>query len=105
MRVLIAAYLLCVSLVGPASACEHPAGKKPAIPTPGASIESALKRSKIAEVDVSRVRALQVQISALLSNDEVRARELEERAMNILGYEKAWLKCGQGTFGWSAKRG
>jgi hypothetical protein len=28
------------------------------------------------------------------------AREIEEQAMRILGYRKAWLKCGEGTFAW-----
>jgi hypothetical protein len=105
MRVLIAACLLCAAIVGPAWACERPSGKKAAVPLPGASIEGVLKRSKFAEEDVVRVRALQVQISDLVGKDEARGRELEERAMNILGYEKAWLKCGRGTFGWLIKRG
>jgi hypothetical protein len=28
------------------------------------------------------------------------ARDAEEIAMNILGYQKVWLRCGQGTFDW-----
>ena len=28
------------------------------------------------------------------------ARDAEEIAMNILGYQKVWLRCGQGVFAW-----
>jgi hypothetical protein len=28
------------------------------------------------------------------------ARKAEEEAMRVLGFDKAWLKCGPGTFMW-----
>ena len=40
-------------------------------------------------------------IQLLATNGKVpAARDVEEVAMNILGYQKVWLRCGQGVFVW-----
>jgi hypothetical protein len=33
------------------------------------------------------------------------ARDVEEAAMNVLGYTKLWLRCGFGTFSWINQAG
>jgi hypothetical protein len=50
-------------------------------------------REKVTELR-ERIRRLQA------AGDEKAARETEEQAMRLLGYRKAWLRCGPGTFMW-----
>jgi hypothetical protein len=45
--------------------------------------------------------ALREQIRKLTAAGQERAaRQREEQAMQILGYKKAWLRCGPGNFKW-----
>src|SRR4029077_10582894 len=100
MRLLVAICLFAITTSVSAFACNHPARKQPPIPPAGASIERALRGAAITAGDVLEVRELQAQIAKVAGSDEEHARELEVRAMKILGYHKAWLRCGPGTFAW-----
>ena len=67
----------------------------------GVSIDAELPKAKLTQIDLTEVKNLRAQISDLAAaGNEKDARELEEKAMKILGYEKAWLRCGPGSFTW-----
>jgi hypothetical protein len=60
-----------------------------------------LPEAELAAADRERVMVLREQIRKLMAAGQERAaRQLEEQAMQILGYKKAWLRCGPGTFMW-----
>ena len=65
------------------------------------AIDGLLKQTKLKETDRRKVEDLQKQMTALAAaGNEKDARKAEEDAMHLLGFEKAWLKCGPGTFMW-----
>jgi hypothetical protein len=64
-------------------------------------IDADLPEAKLSQIDLAKVKELRVQIRDLASvGQEEEARDLEEQAMKILGYQKLWLKCGPGSFTW-----
>jgi hypothetical protein len=71
------------------------------IPALAAGIDQLLPTAKLSEADMSTVTELRQTIQLLATDGKVpAARDTEEIAMNILGYQKVWLRCGQGTFDW-----
>jgi hypothetical protein len=85
---------LCWLLAAPAVAC-------PNIPPLGTAIDGLLKQSKLEDSDRAKVEDLKKQVDTLkAAGNERDARKAEEDAMRLLGFEKAWLKCGPGTFMW-----
>ena len=98
--------------VGPAFAQATPSIKPTAgncgtaIPTLGAAIDQLLPTAQLSEADMTKVTVLREQIQQLSANGkEGSARDVEELAMNLLGYNKLWLKCGLGTFNWMKQAG
>jgi hypothetical protein len=50
---------------------------------------------------MTQVTQLRQTIQVLATDGKVpAARDVEEIAMNMLGYQKVWLRCGQGVFDW-----
>jgi hypothetical protein len=94
VRALLTGIALCWLLGGPALACPH-------IPPLGTAIDGLLKQTKLEEPERKKIEDLRDQIKALTAaGNEQDARKTEEDAMRLLGFEKAWLKCGPGTFMW-----
>jgi hypothetical protein len=99
MRRIVLGFALYAFAAAPAIAC-GPSGKD-GIPPPAAAIDRLLPTAELADADRKRVMVLREQIRKLMAAGKERAaREPEERAMQILGYKKAWLRCGPGTFMW-----
>lgn len=99
----IVGVLLSVLIADPAWACGSAAAGKPELPAIGASIDSALKEANLSASELSKLHAMRKGMRRLPAAQQERARELEERAMALLGYEKVYLRCGPGTFGWMKK--
>jgi hypothetical protein len=94
MRLLVSGFALLGLLTVPALAC-------PKIPAVGAAIDGLLKQTDLHAVEQRKVEDLEEQIKTLTAaGKEEDARKAEEEAMGILGFSKAWLKCGPGTFMW-----
>ncbi len=71
------------------------------IPALAAGIDQLLPTAQLSEADMTRVIAIRQSIQELATIGKVAdARDLEEIAMKLLGYQKVWLRCGQGTFAW-----
>jgi hypothetical protein len=76
-------------------------GAAGSIPALGAGIDQLLPNAQLSEADMSKVTEFRQLIGVLSSDGKVAAaRDVEEIAMNILGYQKVWLRCGPGTFDW-----
>lgn len=92
-RVLAGALAFAAAAPAPSIAC----GGAPAL---GAAIDRlmAVGDAQMARPDID---ALRIRMASLArSGDDARARKLEEDAMRLLGFEKLWLRCGEGTFAW-----
>ena len=99
MRRLVLGFALYAFAAAPAIAC-GPSGKD-GIPAPAAAIDRLLPEAELAAADRKQVMVLREQIRKLMAAGKERAaRKSEEQAMQILGYKKAWLRCGPGTFMW-----
>jgi hypothetical protein len=62
--------------------------------------------TRLSAADLTRVTVLRGLIQELSKNGkEASARDVEEVAMNLLGYDKLWLRCGFGTFNWINRAG
>jgi hypothetical protein len=71
------------------------------VPQLAAGIDQLLPTAKLSEADMTQVTELRQTIQLLATDGKVpAARDTEEIAMNILGYQKVWLRCGQGVFDW-----
>ena len=98
MRTLAFVLAFFAQIPAPALAC-GPAG--PSIPPLAALIDSELPQATLTEADHQKLVALRDQIRTLADAGKERsARQVEEQAMQILGYKKFWLRCGPGTFMW-----
>ncbi len=57
--------------------------------------------AQLSEADMAKVTELRQMIQVLSTDGKASAaRDVEEIAMNVLGYQKVWLRCGLGTFDW-----
>ena len=96
VRALLSGIALCGFLsAASAQGCLH-------IPSLGAGIDEQLPQAKLTDVDRKKVEDLRKQIGALAAaGKDEDARTVEEEAMRLLGYSKALLLCGPGTFTWA----
>ena len=95
MRALLSGLVLFWLVEAQAPACPH-------IPPLGAGIDEQLPQAKLTVADRKKVEDLKKQMGALAAaGNEEAARKAEEEAMRLLGYSKAWLLCGPGTFTWA----
>jgi hypothetical protein len=94
MRALVVVTVSLALTLVPALACDR-------IPSLAKPIDDLVKQVTLPAAELARVAELRSEIASLASAGKLeKARELEEQAMRILGYRKAWLKCGEGTFAW-----
>ena len=106
MRALVLGITLAALIVAPAMACGPAGADKPLIPPLAAVLDDLLPEAQLSPADLEQVKALRTQIGKLAAaGKETAAREAEEQAMSILGYSKAWLRCGPGTFIWMKRPG
>jgi hypothetical protein len=62
--------------------------------------------AQLSAADLTKVTVLRGLIQELSTKGkDASARDVEEVAMNILGYDKPWLRCGVGTFNWINRAG
>ena len=99
MRKILLAVAFSALAATPTLAC-GPSGSSD-IPAIGKSIDTFLARTRLNWADKDKVTSLRTQIRMLMLDGKTEeARKTEEEAMRILGFEKVWLRCGPGTFGW-----
>jgi hypothetical protein len=96
MRVLLSgifAIAFSAVVVAPALAC----GPKPL----AAAFDQLLPEAQLPAEQIERAKALRVRMTtAMTAGDETAARKAEEEAMEMLGYRKAPMRCGPGSFTW-----
>ena len=74
------------------------------MPAIASALDDLLPKAELPAADLEKVRALRAEIARLVAAKKMtEAREVEKDAMAMLGYRKALLRCGPGTFLW-AKR-
>jgi hypothetical protein len=94
MRTFTTAATLLILMVFPVLACGH-------VPQLAVLLDDLLPQATRPETDFARVKDLRAQIEKLAAaGKKEEAREREEQAMLLLGYQKAPLRCGVGTFMW-----
>jgi hypothetical protein len=104
MRKLLLGIALSALLAAPALACGAGSDMRsggPHIPPLAAAIDDLLPQADLSATDLDKVKVLRAKIKeAAAAGKEEAAREAEAQAMAIMGYKKAWLACGPGTFIW-----
>ena len=71
------------------------------IPALAAGIDQLLPAAQLSAADMTKVTELRQMIQVMSTDGKMSAaRDIEEVAMNLLGYQKIWLRCGLGTFDW-----
>ncbi len=105
MRKLILGLILSTLVVAPALACGPRPANNPAaqtnIPPLGASLDDTISEAKPSPADAAKVKELRAKMTKLAAiGKQDAARDAEAEAMRILGYEKAYMRCGPGTFMW-----
>ena len=101
MRPLLLGLVLSTLIVSPALACGPASKTQSNLPPLAASLDAMLPKAKLTAADAAKVGALRVKMTKLASTGKQdEARDAEEEAMRILGYEKAYMRCGPGTFSW-----
>ena len=103
MRRLLAAVALSTLVTMPVLACGFDTkgtGTQP-IPSLAALLDDQMPTAKLPDAEVQQVKVLRAKIATLAAENKMQqAREVEEKAMKILGYRKMWLRCEPGTFLW-----
>lgn len=92
-RAFAGALVFAVATPSPSIAC----GDTPAL---GAAIDGLMATGD-AQKAHPNIDALRTRIASMARlGDDAQARKLEEEAMQLLGFGKVWLRCGEGTFTW-----
>ena len=101
MRTICLGIALFALVAAPVQACAPHGGKRAPVPQLGAAIIIVLQHTQLPTLDIQKVRERQAEIARLASKGrESEARKVEEETMSMLGYTKAWTRCGPGTFSW-----
>jgi hypothetical protein len=102
MRAFLFGLVVSGLIAAPALAC-GPAVKGGAAPAPAivAELDDHLANAKVPEADLAKVRDLRARIATLVAEKKIdQASDAQEEAMRILGYRKAFLRCGPGSYAW-----
>ena len=105
MRALTLGLLLIALMTAPALACgaggTTRGGLTPHLPPLAVGLNGYDKDDTLSEADRTKIKAMREPIDVLAKDQKVEvARKVEEEAMAILGYRKAWVPCGAGSFIW-----
>ena len=75
--------------------------KMPAVST----IDDHLKNARLSAAGIDQVKALREKVAGFIAAGDVKqARSAEADAMQVLGYERLWLRCGIGSFVWAPRK-
>ena len=70
-------------------------------PPLAALLDAELTKAKLDDAEMAKLKAMRAEIATLEARKKTtEAREVEEKAMLMLGYRKAWTACGPGSFLW-----
>ena len=101
MRSLLLGIVLCGLVAAPALACGPAAKGQSAAPRIVAELDEHLANAKPSDEDLAKIKDLRAKIETLAAaKNLVQARNTQEEAMRILGYRKALLRCGPGSYSW-----
>ena len=104
MRAFFLGLALSGLIAAPALACgtaTKGAAGAAAAPTVAVELDELLPKAQLSEEDLAKVKDLRAKIATLVKAKQIReARVAEEEAMAILGYRKALLRCGPGSYSW-----
>jgi hypothetical protein len=102
MRALLAGIVLFGFMAASASACGVPKGAAaPPPPAVGTELAAKLKAEKPTSDAVAKATDILVKVNALVADQKVdQARALEEEGLQMLGYRKTYLRCGNGDPVW-----
>ena len=101
MRRTLLAFALTTLIAAPAMACGSPGTLKREVPPLAAALDELLPNANLTEAQLERVRVFRAEMERFAAdNREAEARQIEEQAMLILGYTKAYPMCGRAAFWW-----
>ena len=101
MRSLFLGIVLCGLIAGPAMACGPAAKGQSSAPRIVAELDEHLASAKPSDEDLAKIKDLRAKIETFVAaKNIVQARNTQEEAMRILGYRKALLRCGPGSYSW-----
>jgi hypothetical protein len=105
MRRVLGIVLLSTVVAAPAFACgpggTTRGGGMAYQPPLAVLIDAELTRAKLDDVEMTNLKAMRAEIATLAAKKKTtEARAVEEKAMLMLGYRKAWTACGPGSFLW-----
>ena len=103
-RILVATAMLSTLAAAPAVACGpggSTRGGMASEPPLAVVLDAELTTAKLADADMATLKSMRAQITSLEAKKKTAAaREVEEKAMLMLGYRKPWTACGPGSFLW-----
>jgi len=101
MRSLFIGIVLCGLIAAPAMACGPAAKGESSASRVVAELDEHLAKAKPSDEDLARIKDLRAQIETFVAaKNLVQARNTQEEAMRIIGYRKALLRCGPGSYSW-----
>ena len=101
MRALVVGFILAGLLGAPALACGSAVKGVSNAPPLAAELDELLPKAQLSEADLAKLKDLRAQIAALGAAGKAnQARAVEGQAMRMLGYRKAYMRCGPGSFAW-----
>ena len=103
MRALLFGLALSGLMAAPVLACgtATKGAAATAAPTVAAELDELLPKAELSEADLAKVKDLRARIETLVKANKLReARVAEEEAMAVLGYRKALMRCGPGSYSW-----
>src|SRR5262249_15010238 len=99
MRAFLFGLVLSGLIAAPALAC-GPAVKG-ATPPIVAELDDHLAKAQVPDADLAKVKDLRARIETLMAEKKIaEARGAQEEVMGILGYRKALMRCGPGSYAW-----
>jgi len=101
VRSLFLAIVLSSLIAAPALACGPAAKGEASTSRIVAELDERVAKAKLPDADLAKVKELRARIETLVAGkDIVQAHKTQEEAMGILGYKKALMRCGPGSYSW-----
>lgn len=101
MRAFLFGLALSGLLAAPALACGSAVKGAAVTPPIVAELDDHLANAQLSETDLAKVRDLRTKMETLVAEKKIaQAQKTQEEAMGILGYRKALMRCGPGSYSW-----